>query len=143
LGHLKEVGFTAKECKEADFGFASLQTAGFDAKQLKEAGFNASEFKNHGTMVTLAELKNAGFTAREILYPTSLTPAPLSTGSSPSQPQDPRLAIRKLMDEKVASARNFAEPARVLLAFWFSKFFLEQTEVQPDAASFLFSRYTI
>ncbi len=110
------VGFTAKECKEAGFDFISLQTAGFDAGQLKEAGFNASAFKNNGTRYSLAELKNVGFTAREILYPGSLPPGPLS--SSPSQPQDPRLAIRQQIDEKVALARIFGESWRSRLGFF-------------------------
>jgi hypothetical protein len=116
LGHLKELGFTAKECKEAHFDFASLQTAGFDAKQLKEAGFSASEFKTNGTMMSLAELKNAGFTAREIMYPGSVSPAPLSR--SIGQPQDPRLAIQELIDEKVEKARIFGDSWRSLLGFF-------------------------
>lgn len=118
LGHLKEAGFTAKECKEADFGFASLQMAGFNAKELKDAGFNASEFKNNGTKMSLTELRNAGFSAREILYPESHTVTPAQLCSSHSQAQDPRLVVRGLIDEKVASARIFGDSWRSRLGFF-------------------------
>jgi hypothetical protein len=103
--------------KEAGFDFASLQTAGFDAKQLKEAGFNASVFKNNGTAYSLAELKNVGFTAREIRFPGSPRQAAVPTSSEP-QDDDPRLAIRQQIDEKVASARIFGQSWRGRLGFF-------------------------
>jgi hypothetical protein len=66
LDNLKDAGFTPEELRQAGFFISSMQAAGFNPKQLKRAGFDAAAFKNH-LRCGVAELKAAGFTAKEIV----------------------------------------------------------------------------
>jgi hypothetical protein len=66
LDNFKDAGFTPEELRQAGFVISSMQAAGFNPKQLKRAGFDAAVFKNE-LRCSVAQLKAAGFTAKEIV----------------------------------------------------------------------------
>jgi hypothetical protein len=114
LTEIKEIGFSAKELKEAGFDFASLQSAAFNAKQLKAAGFDSSAFRGAG--YSLSQLKRIGFTAQEIMYPSQCLS--FNPSSTQSIHHDPRIAIRELVEQKVASVHIFGETWRSRFEFF-------------------------
>jgi hypothetical protein len=68
LDELQTEGFSAEELKQAGFDITSMEAAGFSLKQLKYAGFDAAAFKNlKNFRYGVAELKKAGFSAKEII----------------------------------------------------------------------------
>ena len=64
LGQLKEVGFSATDCKAAGYTCEELRAVGFSAKECRGAGWSCTELRD--AEVPLLELKDCGFSAKQL-----------------------------------------------------------------------------
>jgi hypothetical protein len=103
LDNFKDAGFTPEELRQAGFVISSMQAAGFHPKQLKRAGFDAAAFKND-LRCSVAQLKAAGFTAKEIVeveHPTGK--------HEPEIVSPHHLEVKGLVNERIRSGHIFGD----------------------------------